>query len=554
VADRALDAAAITVEGADMEQALYDVLALVKVEESVHLPDAFTLRFDDPHFELFDQGTFTLGTKVDIAFSSEQELVTVTHGEVTAISVEPGPGGRHQTVVTGLDATHRLSRGPKTQTFLNMTDADIVGKIARDYDLDTDIDATPEVYEYVLQHSQTDYAFLRDRGERIGFDLYVADDTLFFKQHAESEQTPPALKWGDNLHSFRVRFSAAERCDEVTVRGWDPAQKKEVVGRSDQGDMGSTAPAAEALHGDAQRAFGRVTRFAGQFPVTTQQEADALAKSLLLKASGDEVILKGEAHGDPSIAAGATIEISEVGDRLSGQYTVTSVEHVYGSGTAYVTRFVCGGKEPAFLADLVGAGANGQGSGSAKRGWGSLVIGMVTNCDDPLKAGRVKVKFPTLSDQNESAWARVASPGAGPDRGLQLIPEVNDEVLVGFEHDDKQRPVIIGGLWNGADPNPGAKIDGGKVATRVWKSRSGHVFEFDDSGAGQDSITLTHGTAATSLHLEKDDSKLAAEKTLKVEADSIEITANSTLKLKARSIEISADAEVAVKGSVIKLN
>ncbi len=546
-----LDAAAVTVEGQDLEEGLYDLLALVRVEESIHLPDAFTLRFDDPHFDLFDRGTFSLGTKIDLAFSSDQEMVTVTRGEVTALSVEPGPGGRHQLVVSGLDASHRLARGPKTRSFQNMTDADIVSKIAQDYDLDTDIDATPEVYEYVLQSSLTDYAFLRDRGVRIGFDLYVADGTLFFKRKPESRESPPTLTWGDNLHAFRVRFSAAERCDEVTVRGWDPKNKETLVGRSDQGDTGSTASAANELSGDAQRAFGNVTRFAGQFPVATQSEADALAQSLLLKASGEEVVARGEAHGDPMISAGATVDIEEVGDRLSGSYRVTSVEHVYGCDTAYVTRFVCGGKEPAFLADLVSGGSNGA---QQKRGWGSLVIGIVTNADDPIRSGRVKLKYPTLSDGDESAWARVASPGAGANRGMQLIPEVNDEVLVGFEHDDKTRPVVIGGLWNGVDGTPEAKVEGGEVKTRVWTSRNGHVFEYDDSDADKGSITVKHAEASSSLHLEKNESKLQADQNLSIEADSIEITANSTLKLKARSIEITADGEVKVGGATIRLN
>jgi uncharacterized protein involved in type VI secretion and phage assembly len=549
VADRRLDAAAVTVDGQDLAEPLYDVLALVKVEESVHLPDAFTLRFDDPHFDLFDKGTFQLGTKIDLAFSSDQELVTVTRAEVTAISVEPGPGGRHQLVVTGLDATHRLARGPKTRSFQNMTDADIVSKIAQDYSLDTDIDATSEVYEYVLQSSQTDYAFLRDRGERIGFDLYVAEGKLYFKKHPESRETPPALTWGDNLHGFRVRFSAAERCDEVTVRGWDPANKTTIVGRSDQGDTGSTASASTDLADAARNAFGRVSRFAGQFPVSTQSEADALASSLLLKASGDEVVLRGEAHGDPNIAAGAMVQIAEIGDRLSGSYRVTSVEHVYGGDTAYVTRFVCGGKEPAFLADLVGGAPVGQ-----KRGWGSLVVGIVTNADDPVAQGRVKVKYPTLSDQDESAWARVASPGAGPDRGMQIIPEVGDEVLVGFEHDDKRRPVVLAGLWNGHDATPKAKVEGGKVMTRVWVSRNGHTIELDDSDQDKGSITIKHASANSSLHLERSQSQLQADQTLAIKANQIEITADSTLKLKARSIEIDADVDVTVKGTQIKLN
>ena len=550
MADRSLDAAAITVDGQPMPEQLYEVLALVRVEESIHLPDTFTLRFEDPHFELFDRQTFGLGTRIDIAFSSESDMVTVTRGEVTALTVEPGPRGRHQLVVSGLDATHRLARGPKSRSFLNMTDADIVSQIAADHGLDTDIDATTEVNAYVLQHSQSDYAFCRDRAERIGFDLWVAEGKLFFKRHAEAQETPPTLTWGDNLLAFRARFASAERCDEVTVRGWDPAAKAAIVGRSDQGDAGTTARAATDLADSARRAFGRITRFAGQFPVSSQSEADALARSLHLKASGDEVTVRGEARGNPLIAAGANVELSQVGDRLAGTYRVTSVEHMHGADLAYTSRFVCGGKDPAALADLVAGGANGQ----AKRGWGSLVVGVVTNADDPQSLGRVKVKFPTLTDQDESDWARAVSPGAGFDRGLQLIPEVNDEVLVGFEHDDKRRPVVLGGLWNGSDTPPGAKVNGGNVETRVWKSRNGHLMELDDSPVDKGSITISHGDAKSSLHLELKESALRAEKKLAISADSIEITADTTLKLKAGSVEIQADGEVKISGSLIRLN
>jgi uncharacterized protein involved in type VI secretion and phage assembly len=164
------------------------------------------------------------------------------------------------------------------------------------------------------------------------------------------------------------------------------------------------------------------------------------------------------------------------------------------------------------------------------------------------------VKYPTLSDQDESAWARVASPGAGPDRGMQVIPEVGDEVLVGFEHDDKRRPVVLAGLWNGTDATPKAKVQGGKVMTRVWVSRNGHTIELDDSDQDKGSITIKHASASSSLHLEKAQSQLQADQQLAIKGNSIEITADTTLKLKARSIEIDADVDVTVKGTQIKLN
>ena len=530
-----LDQAVITLDGAPLSAELYELMSLVRVEESVLLPDTFTLRFDDPHFELVDAGRFTAGTKVDIAFSGEGDAVTVTRGEVTSLAIEQDSGGRHELVVTGMDVTYRLARGTKTRSFQQMTDADIAAQIAGEYGFDTDIDPTGDVHEYVLQSSQSDFAFLRQRGDRIGFDLWIAEDKLFFKKRPAAAITPPKLEWGNNLRKFKVRLSSSERCDELTVRAWDLANKTAIVGQASTPDLGTTAPIATEFVDAARSAFGETSRFAGQFPVHTQAEADSLAQSLLFKASGDEVVARGEAAGDPMIAAGATVEIASMGTKLSGEYLVTSVEHIYGSGTPYITRFVCGGKDPIGLVDIV-AGNNAGGS-HTKRGWGSLVIGLVTNNDDPNGLGRVKVKFPTLTDSDESTWAKVVSAGAGPSRGFQCTPEVGDEVLLGFEHDDVRRPVLLGGLWNTSDKPPREAVSGGQVATRAWVSRNGHFVEMNDT-PNEDSVKLALGDGSSSMSITRD----------------IEIETKGRLLMKASSVEIKAAGEVKVTGGMIRLN
>ena len=108
-----------------------------------------------------------------------------------------------------------------------------------------------------------------------------------------------------------------------------------------------------------------------------------------------------------------------------------------------------------------------------------VVVGLVTNNQDPDGQGRVKVKFPWLSDQDESHWARLAAPMAGQDRGAYFLPEVDDEVLLAFEHGDARFPYILGALWNGKDAPP-ARNDDGKNNLRVIKSRSGHVIKLND--------------------------------------------------------------------------
>ena len=91
--------------------------------------------------------------------------------------------------------------------------------------------------------------------------------------------------------------------------------------------------------------------------------------------------------------------------------------------------------------------------GDADRIYG-MVIGIVTNNQDPDKLGRVKVRFPWLSDEDESQWARMLTPMAGDNRGMYFIPEVDDEVLVAFEQGDMRFPYILGALWNGEDKPP----------------------------------------------------------------------------------------------------
>ncbi|MCA2218218.1 VgrG-related protein [Jidongwangia harbinensis] len=547
-ATRRLDGVVLTVDGRPLATELYPRVSLVRVEESVHLPDYFVIHFDDPHFELFDRGTFTMGTRVEIAFRAEGDPTVVTAGEITAVAVEPGSSGRHELVLTGFDLTHRMAREPKSRSFQRVTDADIASRIAGEYGLDVDVDGTGAPHDYVLQAGETDYAFLRRRAARIGFNVWVSERTFHFKRTPRSTATPPRLRYGQNLSKFAVRFSAAERSDEVQIRGWDQLGKEAIAGRSTETDPGTEAPAAREMTDAARRAFGQVKRNAGQFPVTDQSEADALAKSLLLRASGEEAVLRGEAAGDPLIGAGAKIHIEGIGSRMTGDWRVTGVEHVYGAGRPYVTRFICGGKEPGGLADLTTSAP----AGGDRRGWNGLVIGIVTNNDDPEKLGRVRVKFPTLSADDESAWARISTPGGGKQRGLQWLPEVDDEVLVGFELDDHTRPVVLGGLWNRQDapPDPGA-VAGGVVKQRLLVSRTDSRLVLDDD---QPSVSLMLGNSPCLVKLEKSESSLVGDQKLVVSANQIEIKATQKLMLSGAQVEITSSGPLTASGKPIRLN
>lgn len=540
-------------DGRPLAADLYPRLRLARVEESVQLPDRFTLRFDDPAFALFDGGMFTVGTVVEVAFRTESEPVAVTEGEVTSMAVEPGAAGHHELVVIGLDRGHRLARRSRTRTFAQMSDAAIAHQIAGEYGLDADVHADGATHQYIMQAGQTDWAFLRERASRTGHDVWVTGRTLHVAPHPTAGGSGPTLTWGSNLHHFSVRFAAADRCDEVVVNGWDGLGKRLVRGSARTGEPGSDAPAVRQVAEAARRSFGRERRETGRRGVGSAAEADALAQSLLARTSGSEVVLRGEAAGDPRLTAGAQVRLDNVGQRLSGRYRLTSVEHYYTSGFPYVTRFVGGTKDPVGLADLLRGGMAQSSVTSVAPVGAMLLVGEVTNNDDRDGAGRVRIRFPTLSADDESFWARLAAPGAGASRGMQWLPEVGDEVLVGFEFGDVHRPVVLGGLWNRSDPPPEARVSSdGTTTKRVLATRKNSRLEITDDP--QTEIAIRLGDADCALTLTEKTTSLAGEKTVRVTGDRVEIEADGKLVLRARQIEISASDDVTVKGKQIKLN
>ncbi|WP_254921409.1 phage baseplate assembly protein V [Nodularia sp. NIES-3585] len=142
-----------------------------------------------------------------------------------------------------------------------------------------------------------------------------------------------------------------------------------------------------------------------------------------------------------------------------------------------------------------------------------VFIGLVTNNKDPDGLGRVKVKFPWLSDTEESYWARVVTLMAGNNQGIYFLPEVNDEVLVAFEQGNMAFPFILGALWNGKDKPPG-KNDDGKNNQRIIKSRSGHQIILDDTD-GEEQILIQDKTGKNQIVINSQDNKMD----IKVEKD-----------------------------------
>jgi uncharacterized protein involved in type VI secretion and phage assembly len=201
--------------------------------------------------------------------------------------------------------------------------------------------------------------------------------------------------------------------------------------------------------------------------------------------------------------------------------------------------------------------------GRAGRIFGTAV-GVVTNNNDPDGMGRVKVKFPWLSADDESYWARVAAPMAGTGRGIYFLPEVDDEVLVAFEHGDIRFPYILGALWNGVDQPPVTNSDG-KNNIRIIKSRSGHIVRLNDEDgketidvidkSGKNSIVIDTAKNTISITTDKDITLSAPQGTIKLDAQKIEMKSSAETKIEAGAgMDVKASATLNVKGATVNIN
>ena len=188
-----------------------------------------------------------------------------------------------------------------------------------------------------------------------------------------------------------------------------------------------------------------------------------------------------------------------------------------------------------------------------------IVLGIVTNNQDPEKVGRVKIKFPWLTDSDESYWARVATVMAGKDRGTFFLPEVGDEVLVAFDHGDINHPYVLGSLWNGEDKPPETNVDG-KNNIRKIKSRSGHEIIFDDNDEEKKEKIEIRTKAGHTIVL--DDSAGAEKIEIKDKTNNNKITIDSVqnsiniesamqLKIKANVVEIEGTTSLSLKSNAV---
>lgn len=474
------------------------------VDENVDLPDAATLTFRDPNHDMLTGTGITIGTplRVSVATVRDQAQELLFSGEVTALELDTDRTGSF-TVVRALSKAHRLFRGRKVLAFRNMSAADIVRKVAAGAGLPTGrVETAPITYQQLSQANVSDWEFLHGLAQEHGTTLRVDRTGKLELERPEpasgapapstsADSNPLVLEYGRNLFALRAVLTSADQVDTVEVRGWDVKAKSALVAREPATTSRTVVPGMPVRAAGSGKARLTVT----DTPYGTQAETTAAARSLAAAVSAGVGEIEAVAEGNPRLRAGVPVALGNAGPAFSGRYTATAAHHVLEPGSGYRTTVLVSTSPDRSLAGLV-TGGNAPARGPRMPG---LAIGVVTDIKEPGTADRgwVRLRFPWLAEDYVTDWVRTVQWG-GVGGGGVFGPEVNDEVLVGFEQGSLDRPYVLGGLYNGVD-KPSAHdvrlVDPttGKLNRRSLVSRGGQRIELLDASGGPTGVRLASG-------------------------------------------------------------
>ncbi|HEX7309151.1 VgrG-related protein [Lentzea sp.] len=554
----------VEVDGQPLPADVKLLLTYAYVDDSRNLPDMFVLRFRDPGHVVLAKAGFKIGSRAALKVQTADPggPKPLMSGEITAVGVELDAHGTF-TEVRGYDEAHRLFRGKRVAVYPNMTVADVVRKVAGRASIKAGtIDTVPgfggRPDTQLSQDNVSDWEFLSRLARTVGAQIAVKDGKLDFRlpeppasapqPNAKAKTNPLVLEMHSTLVALRAGITTAGQVPEVQVRGWDFENKQEVVATAVPNTAG--VEVAQADPAALAKKFGAPPHLEAGLPYRTHAEAKTAAEALAAQLGGACAELTGVARGNPELKAGTAVALANVGEQFQGRYTLTSTRHLFAEHTGYTTEFTVSGRQERSLYGLVHS--------TKDRPLNGLVPAIVTNAKDPSELGRVQVKFPWLSGELTSVWARTVQQGAGNGRGALVLPEVGDEVLVGFEHGDFDAPYVLGGLHNGKDKppklgRPAVDSANGAIAARGFVSRKGHRVEFvEDDGVV---ISSGDGKFVVKLDQKAQSVEITSGKTITVKAQNgITVDAGSgPLELKGQKVSVKAQTELTAEGAQVKI-
>jgi len=443
----------VELEGAQLADNALRTLTRVLVQQRLSVPTLCELTFEDPAGAIAQ--AYAPGSSLLVRLEGYTE--PLFSGEITAVEYVYGPRHEREIRVRSYDSLHRLRKRQPVRAHVQVGLLDLCSEIAADLGLSVESMDDGPIWQHVIQHRQSDLDLLVELAEQCGLYLTVRG-TILHLVTLSGLGTPVPLDLGDSLLEARLEVNADPACRSVLANGWDASRAERhraTVTETKLGREVTAEVAPDRVGGSGQRNLVDQSAF-------TDRHAAGLAQSELDWHTAREVSFWGVAQGDPGLQPARPVEIRGVEAALTGRYVITSATH-------RVDR------ENGFTSEISTTPPARRGRRSAA----VAALGAVSRIDDPDGLGRVRVSLPTYEDV-ETDWMCVLLPAAGKGKGFVSLPDVGDQVLVLFAHEDPSQGVVLGGLY-GVQKPPDTGIENGAVARYTLLTPGGQQAQLDDT-------------------------------------------------------------------------
>lgn len=544
----------INIEGKSIKQ--FSSFSLVQAIFGHH---SFTLTcpteaVDGTTGSLFNASKDMIGGRITVRIDAVSGEGTMQFsGVVTKVEAARHNGHAGDIIITGFSPTILLDNGPHCQTWEKKAIKNIAQDVLQQFPqnlLQPKVaPVNGETLSYTVQYKETAWEFL--------YRLCAVYGEWFFYDGQKMLIGPPQgntqkLVFGSNLHDFSIALQVKPANFQMMAYDY---MNHEVYNGAPDGiankaglnDFGKhTLQKSEQFYGSKPK------QWHNQF-LTNKKQLDDYVNTKAAMQSSNMVRFYGNSD-HPGIQLGCTASVSgknvfSNSDESFGDYTVISVNHYCDGQGNYSNDFIA-----------VPATIKMPPVGRPDEPYCETQSAMVTDNHDPNGLGRVRVKFHWMDSTEKSPWLRVTTPHAGDGKGLFVMPEVGEEVIVGFEGDSPAKPYIIGSVYHGKAKSSFAN---GGNDIKVFQSRSGNKLVLDDKAGsvtlqdskgnsivldGKGNITVK-STESIVFNCDKSKVEMKKDGTINLSGKSITISATDDLNLKASDINVSASKELTMAGS-----
>lgn len=531
-----------------------------------------------------DKDTFAPGRKISIlAGYKPEEIELVFEGIVISHQLKIQSENECRLHIDCRDYAYLTTSVKKDVLFKNKTDNEVISEILSKYSLlSTTVDATQTRHNEVFQRACTDWDFILSRARLNGLTVITDGEKINIKRPELSKKPILKVTYGLDLIEFDGKLSASHQISDVKVQAWDVKSQelKVVEGKlpklNKQGDS-SIAELAASLKSEAETI--------STIGYADEAELQAIANSRLLESGLSMITGTCKFYGNTKALPGELIELEGLGKRFNGNAFIGSVEHEFDE-EGWTTTIGMG----LDLQDIISK--QGLTIGLPSEIYG-LYIGKVVQLDkDPDGEYKILVRIPFLDSSCDTIWARLGNFSASDSYGSFFIPDIGDEVIIGFFNNDSRFPAILGSLYSSKLKPPYEIEAANKIRAFISKSQMRIEFEeekkmitlstpdgnkiilsddakgitledqnsnkivMDNNGILIDSAKKVTIRSKANIETEAGSNMaMKAKSNISVQGQNVDLKANAALTAKGTAkAEISASGQMIIKGAMVMIN